>query len=305
LAPILNSTLIALIKAFYGRYAGTEGNLKTEVVDVMMLEIPDPRRATEAQTERLEAALVQLQARQVTHLVERALQECHTAQEVREAATKPLTLPEELLQQDRRQLDDEVWNVLGVTDPKRRESLTERLYREVALHFRGIRIVEVQKMEQRRHTSGSTTISPVSLASNAWAELGPEWRRPLSEWLEQESGKAQIVDVPEGRVRLPAENDMFEPNTVFFGSKPALAHECASRAEAELLYTVAEAGLRGPVSLPVTEAGCRQVLHNVRERLARGNRIMEEMAESRAGTGKLKEQVAETLRRWFIHGRQG
>jgi Eco57I restriction-modification methylase len=171
LVPILNSTLIALIKAFYGRYAGTEGNLKTEVVDVMMLEIPDPRCATESQTERLESALLQLQARQVTHLVERALRECHTAQEVRQAASNPLTLPEELLQPDRRQLDDEVWKVLGVTDPKRRESLTERLYREVALHFRGIRIVEVQKMEQRRRTSGNSTISPVSLASNAWAEL--------------------------------------------------------------------------------------------------------------------------------------
>ena len=304
LVPILNSTLIALIKAFYGRYAGTEGNLKTEVVDVMMLEIPDPRRATEAQAERLESALMQLQARQVTHLVEKALQECHTAQEVREAATKPLTLPEELLQPDRRQLDDEVWKVLGVTDPKRRRSLTERLYREVALHFRGIRVVEVQKMEQRRRTSGNSTISPVSLASSAWAELGPEWRRPLSEWLAQESGKAEIVDVPEGRVRLSAENDMFEPNTVFFGSKPALSHECGNRAEAELLYTIAEAGLRGPVSLPKTEAGCRQVLQNVRERLAHGNRLMEEMAESRAGTDKLKEQVAETLRRWFIHGKQ-
>jgi hypothetical protein len=28
------------------------------------------------------------------------------------------------------------------------------------------------------------------------------------------------------------------------------------------------------------------------------------MAESLAGSDKLKEQVAETLRRWFIHGKQ-
>ena len=76
-------------------------------------------------------------------------------------------------------------------------------------------------------------------------------------------------------MRLPAENDMFEPNTVFFGSKPALSHECGSRTEAELLYAVAEAGLRGPISLPKTEAGCRQVLHNLRERLTHGSRIME------------------------------
>jgi hypothetical protein len=71
LIPILNSTLIAFIKSFYGRYAGTEGNLKTEVVDVVMLEIPDPRRATEAQVRRLESALARIQQRKVTHLVEK------------------------------------------------------------------------------------------------------------------------------------------------------------------------------------------------------------------------------------------
>ncbi len=41
--PILNSTLVALVKTFFGRYAGTEGNLKTEIVDVVLIEIPDPR----------------------------------------------------------------------------------------------------------------------------------------------------------------------------------------------------------------------------------------------------------------------
>ncbi len=44
LIAVLNSTLIGLFKTFYGRYAGTEGNLKTEVVDVNLLEVPDPQR---------------------------------------------------------------------------------------------------------------------------------------------------------------------------------------------------------------------------------------------------------------------
>lgn len=46
LAAVLNSTLVALFKIYFGRYAGTEGNLKTEVIDVNLLEIPDPRYAT-------------------------------------------------------------------------------------------------------------------------------------------------------------------------------------------------------------------------------------------------------------------
>ena len=221
--PILNSTLIALIKSFYGRYAGTEGNLKTEVVDVVMLEIPDPRCATEAQVHRLESALSRIQQRQVTHLVEKALQDCHTAEEVRKAASGPLTLPDELLREDRRELDDAVWEVLGVKDKARRESLSDRLYREVALHFRAIRVVEVQKMEQRRRTGNSSSVSPASVASGAWADLAPEWKQPLAEWLERESGGARIVDIPEGRVRIAAEHDMFDPNTVFFGRSRSLS----------------------------------------------------------------------------------
>ena len=36
---MLNSTLVGLIKTFYGRFAGTEGNLKTEVLDVNLIDI--------------------------------------------------------------------------------------------------------------------------------------------------------------------------------------------------------------------------------------------------------------------------
>ena len=47
LPAVLNSTLFALFKTYYGRYAGTEGNLKTEVVDVKLLEVPDVRGVSE------------------------------------------------------------------------------------------------------------------------------------------------------------------------------------------------------------------------------------------------------------------
>ncbi len=55
LVAILNSTVVGLFKAFYGRFAGTEGNLKTEVVDVNLLEVPDPRGVPANVAERLPA----------------------------------------------------------------------------------------------------------------------------------------------------------------------------------------------------------------------------------------------------------
>lgn len=113
-----------------------------------------------------------------------------------------------------------------------------------------------------------------------------------------------MIDVPDGRPRLPAENDMFEPNTVFLGSRPSVPHECSSRAEAELVFAIAQAGLRGPVPLPATEAECGSVLRRLRSRLAQGNKLIEQLAADKAGSDRLQEQVAGILRHWFIHGQR-
>jgi hypothetical protein len=47
---------VALFKTYYGRFAGTEGNLKTEVVDVKLLPVPDLRYASEAIYEKIQVA---------------------------------------------------------------------------------------------------------------------------------------------------------------------------------------------------------------------------------------------------------
>src|SRR5947209_5924551 len=56
LMPVLNSTIVAFFKHFYGRYAGTEGNLKTEIVDALTIEIPNPEIATEDLINKLRTA---------------------------------------------------------------------------------------------------------------------------------------------------------------------------------------------------------------------------------------------------------
>lgn len=305
LMPILNCTLLALFKTFYGRYAGIEGNLKTEVVDVVLMEIPDPRNLTGPLQRKMEAAFESMQERKVTHLVEEALLNCHTAAEVREAAKLPLGLPSELQQPDRRELDDAVFELLGVADGRRRRELVDRLYREVAFHFRSIRIVEVQKMEQRRHGGGEGAVSQRELALDAWNQLDPDLQKPLGSWLDDQSGKAKTIPLPEGEVRLPAAENFFEATTVYFGKKPAASHVCSSRAEAELIYAIAHAGLRGPVSVPAAEGECRFLVQSLAARLCAARERFEELARERAGSDKLREQVVELLYRWFLRGKPG
>ncbi|MEK7676334.1 MAG: N-6 DNA methylase, partial [Verrucomicrobiota bacterium] len=149
LAAVLNSTLIALTKVYFGRYAGTEGNLKTEVVDVNLLEVPNPRHVTKAVAKKLQDAFTSLCQRDTSPMVEEEFMECHAAERARKLAEKPISLPWELQQRDRRALDLAVFELLGVTDAKEREALCDELYRETAAHFRQIRVVEIQKQKQR------------------------------------------------------------------------------------------------------------------------------------------------------------
>jgi len=102
---------------------------------------------------------------------------------------------------------------------------------------------------------------------------------------------------------LAAAENFLEADTLFFGKKPGMAHQCASRTEAELLYQIAHEGLRGPVSIPSGEAQSRKLLSELEHRLVEGRRKLIQLAEERAGSEKLREQVIETLYRWFIHGK--
>jgi hypothetical protein len=302
LIAVLNSTIVGFFKTFYGRYAGTEGNLKTEIVDVLATEIPNPEFASQEVMSRLVSAFEKLKRRPSREFLEDRLRDCHTAEQVREAAKDALQLPSELRQEDRRELDDAVFELLGVKGSGKRAELIEQLYRELTLHNRNIRIVEVQKMEQRRKTA-TDRVSQMELALDAWEHLEEDWRKPLPVWLEENAFAAKTVELPEGDVRLPAAGNFFEANTLFFGKKPSHAHECASRAEAELLYQIAREGLRGPVSIPSGEAQAAKVLSELEHRLTEGRRKMIALAEERAGTEKLREQVVETLYRWFIQGK--
>jgi hypothetical protein len=146
---VLNSTLVGLFKTFYGRFAGTEGNLKTEVVDVNLLEVPDPRGIAASLAKRLSDALERMSKRAVGRLVEEPLMDCHTPERARKLAAGPLVYSQELRQVDRRELDDAVFELLGVADANERAEWLRRLYEATAQHFRDIRVVEIDKMVQR------------------------------------------------------------------------------------------------------------------------------------------------------------
>jgi hypothetical protein len=63
LGGMLNSTWVVLSKFQYGRPVGVEGNLKTEVVDVKMMLVPNPNKAKKPAQERVAKAFENLKKR--------------------------------------------------------------------------------------------------------------------------------------------------------------------------------------------------------------------------------------------------
>jgi len=309
LAAVLNSTLVGLVKIYFGRYAGTEGNLKTEVVDVNLLDVPDPRRATKAVARKLQDAFAKLCQRDTRPMVEEEFMDCHDPKHAQKLAQNPIRLPWELRQPDRRALDLAVFELLGVSEDAKREKLCDELYHETAEHFRQIRIVEIQKQEQRSGAEGREFRTD-ELAADLWDSLAPAEKQPLVEWLaaQVKSRDGFTVDVPEGRASLPDANDMLDANTIFFrqskgGKGVAPPLPLPSRAHAEMVFTLAQHNIHGELPLPKSEKTARSLQAGLTQRLVSLAARADELARSRTGDEKRATELAALLEFWLIHGK--
>ncbi|MGA2068011.1 MAG: N-6 DNA methylase [Thermoguttaceae bacterium] len=303
LLAVLNSTLVGLFKTFYGRFAGTEGNLKTEVVDVNLLEVPNPCGVPARLAKRLAHALEQMGKRDVGRLVEEQLMDCHTPERARKLAAGPLILAHELQQPDRRELDDATFQLLGVSDPNERAELIGRLYEATARHFREIRVVEIEKMEQRGK-SNNKRFSVHDLAADIWDAAELEDATPLAKWIGQQPESDSLVVILEERPASLSKDVMFSPNTVYFGKAGRSHIDCVSRGQAELIVRLANLGVSGQVKVPAALGPGLKVLDRVNRRVERAGTRFKELAESRTGDERVQVQLMEVLERWFVLGRE-
>ena len=227
--------MLGLFKTFYGRYAGTEGNLKTEVIDVNLIDVPDPRDVPEDIVQRLGDAFKRMCKREVGGLIEYALRDCHTHARAIDIASRRLKLPAELMQQDRRDLDDAVFEILGVADGNQRSNLIDRLYEATTRHFRDVRVTEIQKMEDRR-SGGATRFAIADHAADAWDAIDLTDLTPMAEWVKAHvTGDCEMICIPPERPVYLTEGDLYDNETVFFGKSRRIPIICQSRGEAELI----------------------------------------------------------------------
>jgi len=302
LEAVLNSTLVANFKTFYGRYAGTEGNLKTEVIDVNLLEIPDPRGATLSSAAKLRKAFDRLCARDTQPMVEEEFMACRSSERAEKLKESPIKLPTELRMSDRRDLDLAVFELIGVTDAKERERLCDQLYFETAKHFREIRIVEIKKQEQRAKSQGRG-LRIDELALDVWDALAEDERLSIPEWIESNFAHDWLVTIPDGNPKLPEAEDMLDAATVFFRSTKgarATRLNCPTRAHAEVIHRLGTLGIRGDIPLPNP---AENMAGDLSRRLLNIDRRVDELARSRSTDESRIEDLAALLRHWMILGK--
>jgi hypothetical protein len=303
LVGILNSTLIGLFKTFYGRFAGTEGNLKTEVIDVNLIDVPDPRGVTDKVADKIVDALKRMSKREVGRLVEESLMECRNYERAQQLAARPLQLSAELQQPDRRDLDDAVFELLGVKNAGERRALVDRLHQETAQHFRAIRVTEIQKMEDRR-AGGPRRFAAMELAADIWDAVDLTDLTPLAEWVRNHTGKhSQTFDLPDERPASLASGVMFDHETVYFGRKRESHLECPSRGAAELLQRIANLGVTGQVTIPTENAEGIKLLEKLNSRHDVAMERLSELVDSRTNDDEQQTQVRRVLERWFVLGK--
>jgi hypothetical protein len=306
LPAILNSTLVALVKHFYGRYAGTEGTLDTEVIDCLLLDVPDPKRVTADLFARISEAFDSICSRSVTHLVADRMLQCHSQEAMREILSAPVELPTELCQEDRLQLDDCVFELLGVASKRQRKLLLDELYLVTTEYYRYLRTQDIQAMENRAGNNGRR-FDAQDLAGSIWHSLSEGGRGPaVTEWITSTYTPIETARIPEGSPEAHGAGDMFDPSGVVFKGKKEAHHVSYSNPEqAGLVAALAEIGIRGSIEVPQSSVDCGRCLVELRVRLKRAEEHFIELAASRTGTQSLQEKTASLLLHWYIHGRNG
>jgi hypothetical protein len=307
LQAVLNSTLVALFKFYYGRYVGTEGTMDTDVIDVNLIEVPDPRHISKPVLDKLQAAFTKLCQRDTQHFVEQEFLECQSSERAKKLAERPIGLPVELTMPDRRALDLAVFELLGVPSAAAREKICDQLYHEATAHFRHNRILDIQKQEQRAKTEGREFRTD-ELAADLWDSLPDDDKQPLSQWVTGQAAGGPSVTIPDGDPNLPDATDFLDPNTVFFrqphaGKGAAHPLHLSSRAHAEIVYLLSVHSVHGTLALPATEKGAQALYRDLVKRLDTISATAKELAASRTADEKKADDISRILQFWMVHGK--
>ena len=301
LTAVLNSTLVILAKHQFGRPVGVEGNLKTEVVDVSMMLVPDLRLASGKMTRMLEAAMDGLAKRSPLQMLsERRLRQMAFGKSGKKAELDQLSDECELDMPDRRALDHLVLEMVGMTKATQRDEWINRLYEYLREFFEETRRKEEQAIVNKNVTKRQGAVSPQDLAMQIADEFNTQDSllfRTYKDFFNQSgSGDNWIAREvpPDGRPELHV--DLHDVGVRFMrGNKKIEFISLPSEAHAALAVVAIREMRRETVQLPLAATICVALLNNYQSFLDRRDDQLRDAIAQRVADGDVQATVLNFL----------
>jgi hypothetical protein len=245
LAALLNSTLTWFFKDFYARRLGREGYLDTDVFVTKMIPVVWTIDLRKEHQERLVKAFETISRRPSLSIY---------------------PMGDELEQADRIELDDAVFEALGVEDPTERRRWRERVYDELKRLYKHKRELEEIAMQNRIAAARTKrTASARTLAREIWREMDKSNLYHFDDFVPAGT-PTQKFYLPEGEVQVGRElftgAGALGEGYVMIGEDLRYA---GSMVKAEFIQAWQEAGNTETVHVPKDDKVCRQVLDAYRQ----------------------------------------
>lgn len=293
---ILNSSFVILSKLQYGRFAGTEGTLKTEVIDVNMLLVPDYRKGTKKSQERIAFIFKKMKERKVLQLLsERRMRESAYMASKKKDELKKLSNESELNMSDRYDLDDAVLQLIGVRTKDERSSILFSLYDDLRYLFDRFRVIEERTNINKSISRNQGKIRPQMIAEEIYHDICDKEGHLLKQYDTHFFDKEKpyyVFDLPSDGIPQIQESLFNEHGVTFVkGKKTVGVVETKIPAQEKLVVLVAQSGVRGLVRFPLEEEECHRVYKTYEQFVhLRENRIRE-LIEGRTSDEDLQEKI--------------
>lgn len=229
---VLNSTFVALAKHQFGRAAGIEGALKTEVVDINMMLVPDIRNTS-------------------PELAARAMSAAGRLGE----GLSSRYLYEEFDNEHRRTLDDAVLEILGITVLEERRSLQARIYEALKQQYTATRDREKVAQQHRRKNQRTGVQSATEMAEDILEENKNELGLlAFPEGFVHSWDNSVYFDLPDGHVEVGTAmmdtGRQLKVGTIRVGGNTGQVIEVDTMEKARFIQAMAECGHYGSIRVP-------------------------------------------------------
>jgi len=307
MAGILNSSWVVLSKFQFGRPVGVEGNYKTQVIDVNMMLVPDPRAARPEKLQKVSQTFRAMIGRNALQfLSERRLRAMAYKQANKEQELEQLSNLCELDMPDRRELDDAVLEMIGVDSSQRRQELIDELYAYLRDFFEAIRQKEEKAIINKNTARRRERVRPADIAAQILKDISgsePDLLRQYDSHFLDKSQPFDTYDLPSDGEAKPY-SDMLVAQAVKFtkGVRTQIALiPTITGSQSQLLVLLANTGTRGLVRVPHDEAECSRTLGEYREFIDHRNARLRELVEDRTADEDTQEKTLAALRYFLRH----